>query len=563
MMNITISERLRKPKLSKRSIALLQQSSTIHYAFNIKHKVIVIFLILIFTSAAFQMVSIVYANQTSTIQNATVKNRFNSYVYLQPSARWESEIWLLDDASSVTERLQLFNDALTSYRKTALLKLIALPANDTDSIYRPTAIHTVEYKYGFDYFKNLRKFNLTSHLATIFIKWIESSNNNLKNASSLTYENENLIFTRSYRWTGVKPPCVWQDFKYPQRFEFDKEYCQPYEKFSHNVLINMTVILSQSPGALDAVYTKKYSRVVDEFSPKYTFFVHVAKDAIVSPVGHVYVKNVIIKSNGCSADKLKMKNYQSYDEIYTISQMWANHSFYHWMIDSIARMAVMLDFLRRHVTIRIHMGVRNKQIDEVFTVLGLDPKRIITGYAFGKVVYLPRATHCYEAALLDMQALSNEYKRFIEKTTNNTVRNSVVYIRRNKERKFANNSQTEGITKRLSEQYKLKFELFTDDKLPSVKETMYMFNRARVIVAPHGAGLLNMQYSRQGTVILEAIDNTVNCPCFLLMAHVLGHKYHAIGATGGRKIVHVNLTDFEKSVAFHIKYAAEHSSLFN
>ena len=537
-----------KPKLSKQSADLLQQIS-----FSIQRRLCDKILFSVFMATLLTTYYLLQSNCFSLKLPVLHKGNDNLYYYLQSISGKESEIWLFENAKSVTERIRFFNDALKLYRNNTLLKLLTVPTNNNASF---VAQHTLDYKFGEDYFKTLRTFNLTANLTTFFIKWIEkTSNNSLK---AMTNANENLLLTQFYRWTGVKPPCLWWDAA--QRFVFDKPYCQSYENFSIDDRINMEDIFNSTSGPIDTAYLQRYSREVDEFSPEYAFFVHIARSATVTPEGNVYVKDVKIKSDTCNYDDINVNDFQSYDEIYSIAT-WAAHSFFHWMIDGISRMAVLLDFLRENTTIRIHMKIRNKQIDEIFKSLSLDPNRIITGYAFGKIVYVPRATNCYEASPLDLQIMSEEYRKFVIQTSNDTLRNSVVYIRRTNVRRFAENARTEYITKNLSEKYGLKFELFAEDNLPSVYETLYIFYRARVIVAPHGAGLLNMQYSRPGTVIVEASD-VKNCPCFLVMAHILGHKYHLVGATGGKEIVNVNITDFTRSVEFHIKYAAEQDWIF-
>ena len=545
------SKRLIKPIISKKSVDLQQQLPFTRDR-QTGVKIFAVFTMVYLSASLFVMnfrsISVLFTDELFVVKAVA-----NNTYFLESILEKDSEIWLLEDANSVTDRIRFFNDALTLYRNKTLSKVIVQSANGTASM---TIKHTVEYKFGLNYFKTLRTLDLSSHLTTFFIKWIENKSKESSNA--MAEINENLPFTQFYRWTGVKPPCLWWDSA--QRFVFDEPYCQPYEKFSLDNRISMNDIFNSSPGLIDSAYLQRYSREVDELSPKYAFFVHVARSATVTPEGNVYVKQVKIKTDSCNYDDINVKDFQSYDEIYSIAT-WAAHSIFHWMIDGISRMAVLLDFLRKNTSIRIHLKVRNKQIDEVFKFLGLDPDRIITGYAFGKIVYVPRATNCYEASPLDLQIMSAEYRKFTALTSNNTLRNSVVYIRRTNVRRFADNAQTENITKNLSEKYGLKFELFAEDNLPSVYETFYIFYRARVIVAPHGAGLLNMQYSRPGTVIIEASD-VKNCPCFLVMAHILGHKYHLIGATGGKHIVNVNITDFKISVEFHLKYAAENESLF-
>ena len=70
-------------------------------------------------------------------------------------------------------------------------------------------------------------------------------------------------------------------------------------------------------------------------------------------------------------------------------------------------------------------------------------------------------------------------------------------------------------------------------------------------MAPQGAELLSMQYSRPGSVTVEATD-VKNFTCFLVMAHILVHRYYLVGATGGKKIVNLDITDFTRNVEFHI-----------
>ncbi len=81
-------------------------------------------------------------------------------------------------------------------------------------------------------------------------------------------------------------------------------------------------------------------------------------------------------------------------------------------------------------------------------------------------------------------------------------------------------------------------------------------------MAPHGAGLLNMQYSRPGTIVIEAVDYRECCPCFLLMSHILGHRHHVIGSDAGYEIVRVDMNGFRQSVDFHLKFAAENREEF-
>ena len=60
---------------------------------------------------------------------------------------------------------------------------------------------------------------------------------------------------------------------------------------------------------------------------------------------------------------------------------------------------------------------------------------------------------------------------------------------------------------RVADDFNVTYTLFRDDPTPSLNDTMTMFHSAVIIVAPHGAGLSNMLFSRPGTYILEAVCN--------------------------------------------------------
>ena len=50
-----------------------------------------------------------------------------------------------------------------------------------------------------------------------------------------------------------------------------------------------------------------------------------------------------------------------------------------------------------------------------------------------------------------------------------------------------------------------RVELFPDNPVPPLKRALQMFNRAFLIVAPHGAGLSNAFFSEPGTIIIEGL----------------------------------------------------------
>jgi len=102
---------------------------------------------------------------------------------------------------------------------------------------------------------------------------------------------------------------------------------------------------------------------------------------------------------------------------------------------------------------------------------------------------------------------------------------------------------------RLAVEYGLVYSLFADNPVPSLNDTMRMFHSAVLVVAPHGAGLTNVFFSRPGTFVIEGVCNVphVNL-CFLRLAHVLGHRWHGLTSTGGcESVVSVSAARIEEA----------------
>ncbi|KAJ8612931.1 hypothetical protein CTAYLR_006178 [Chrysophaeum taylorii] len=72
------------------------------------------------------------------------------------------------------------------------------------------------------------------------------------------------------------------------------------------------------------------------------------------------------------------------------------------------------------------------------------------------------------------------------------------------------------------------FELHADVNLPPVIDQLALFRRARVVVAPHGAGLVNLVATPRGAIVVEFLDDSQPNFCYARLAVVLGHRYHAI-----------------------------------
>ena len=71
----------------------------------------------------------------------------------------------------------------------------------------------------------------------------------------------------------------------------------------------------------------------------------------------------------------------------------------------------------------------------------------------------------------------------------------------------------------------MHFEVFRDNPVPSFNETVSTFTRAKRVVAPHGAGLSNLFFSRAGTRVVDILCNPEPNLCYSNLHITLGQPY--------------------------------------
>lgn len=88
-----------------------------------------------------------------------------------------------------------------------------------------------------------------------------------------------------------------------------------------------------------------------------------------------------------------------------------------------------------------------------------------------------------------------------------------------------------------------------------------MFNRAVMIVAPHGAGLANMLLAQPGTVVIEGVcyEKTRQANhCYHQMAQNLGLRYAAINYPTG--CLFMQAADIYPVVNFYLRNLVENTT---
>ncbi len=208
--------------------------------------------------------------------------------------------------------------------------------------------------------------------------------------------------------------------------------------------------------------------------------------------------------------------------MFTIKQLFGD-TYYHSLVEELARVVPYLDFLKKNPDIMIHCSNMTKRY---LTHLGLDPSRMRLFNYRAKVLYAPAGQACSRPSFFNLQLLSMELRNTIKKTPEE--RKSIVIMKRKDGvRHFNNFSTIVDAVKTTVNGTDIKVEIFDDSELPSLQETVAMFNRAFIVLGRHGAGFANMLFCEPGTVMIEGQCPDLNqLGYYVNLMGVLGHRYY-------------------------------------
>ena len=238
-------------------------------------------------------------------------------------------------------------------------------------------------------------------------------------------------------------------------------------------------------------------------------YIHVVRNGAVDLNGDVSVGRLKIVIRRCSMVKSKTIPHPStthvFDEVFTIAQFWGS-GFYHGTVEDFTRIAPYVPFLQKHTKIKIHVKTRTGFIKAFLEHLGISPGRILTGSVGARILHVPAGTPCGRSAIFPTYLLSMEFRNRI--ITGVQPRWSIVIIKRTNKRRFRYHNQIRKMLEKVAKDWshlKLKVEVYPDNPVPGLKDTLAMMNRAFLVIAPHGAGESNLLFSESGTVMIEGL----------------------------------------------------------
>ena len=450
----------------------------------------------------------------------------------------EGYVTWIDPAGSFLQRLELYNKDINQLRS-HLLREINVPWRDIDTMNTTDpAMKIIDgtLEASIYLISNTKLFTLALRRRNT-TEWRDSL--------SCTDDKSNFLLHDFYRPTSSPPFC-----DYIAKMTNDDNPLSMHK-------CNTDIIAALKPECLKPIdfYPRrhvlsrrdkgsKFPGYWTRHFPEYIFYIHAFHDGVVNPNGYVYTGSLTIRESVCQRNReganqlpKSYKNSLLVDEVFVMTQFWSK-GFFHKNAETIPRIAPYLQFLKENTDIKIHVieiysdptTNATKTTAKSLELLGIHHSRLVKGVVRAKIVYWPQVTNCGYPSTYLSQLISYRYRQSLERTaTDHQVRNSMVMIKRTLSRSLTDQEGKEEVLRALAKKYHLEFVLFSDDALPSFVEQARVFNRAKVVIGPHGAGLVNILYSEPGTVVIEGTGSPPSIiMCYIRLAHILGHHYHGI-----------------------------------
>jgi hypothetical protein len=256
---------------------------------------------------------------------------------------------------------------------------------------------------------------------------------------------------------------------------------------------------------------------------------------ILSESNHIFYDSIwsrptYLENNGI-LDKIRLPKPKYYPGAACVLGTLGADNYYHWMLDIMPR----LSLIRQHEELQCIPLIVPKQLKkfqkETLQMAGFSSDRIIefdgSFCQVEKLYYLSSLGDTGNPSPYDVLSLR---ELFLDKPSCNQPPSSeYIYITR-RDAKY----------RRVLEEHKIieylqstGFEVVCLSDL-SFAEQIQKFNRAKIIIAPHGAALTNMVFAPENVQIIELFPENYINGCFWALANVCKYNYaFLIGSSEG------------------------------
>lgn len=219
---------------------------------------------------------------------------------------------------------------------------------------------------------------------------------------------------------------------------------------------------------------------------------------------------------------------QEYDKLATVYSRWGSN-YFHFVMQVLPRLIFIKNVLHNDQSIKILFESSvSKFMHEYLSLLGIDSKRIIKAqnrkiYKANLLYFPSPIKHINKNAI---EIIQSTFSKIINESNEN--KDLIIIIKRNPNsgpgRAILNHDEMVKKLKSRFRKYDKQIVIF-DGKI-SVLDQIKLFARAKIVIAPHGAGLTNLIYCPSDVTVIEFLPDKYQNKCFEQLCKVLNLNYY-------------------------------------
>ena len=328
-----------------------------------------------------------------------------------------------------------------------------------------------------------------------------------------------------------------------KKYDSTLEINENYNKDTNNFYIDSELVKElknnhreEYKNIANKLENNSINNIYDSSNDKFNYII--LNNCIMGHNGIIYREEDKYYKCGCYIDNVN-NNYtyrdlydysKKYDKIINISEMWGN-GIWHFPMECLSSLMSINKEILYDKNIYIQVTQKTKYIIDWLKIIDIESDRIIDGLCYGKEVYIPKICKCGNPRYNEILWLKNNVNKIINNSNNindDQKNNLVILIKRNKSRQLSNFSELLELVKNICNNNNLELYIHDDNHLPSLNNQFTIFNRAKYVFAPHGAGGIHLLSLNKDATFIEFLDiENINL-CYTRVAYFLNINYIAI-----------------------------------
>lgn len=225
----------------------------------------------------------------------------------------------------------------------------------------------------------------------------------------------------------------------------------------------------------------------------------------------------------------------------TIAQYWGGE-YYHFIAENLPRLMPVISIMNTE-NLAIHVHRKNTFVTQLLQLLNLSSLHLIKGSVFATKLLVPESISCGNTPAYFLHEMQAKFLATILTENDKKIQPECrILVIKRKTRAIINHAELVNELRRNFLQCHVAEHLGYEP----VAEQLKMMSDASVLIAPHGAGLVNMFLCRRNTLILEFLNRKGDAHIlYMVMAMKLGLRYIGVPVLGlGQKYTNkfINVT---------------------